>query len=141
MPNNWREFEDNNTVTFAPVGAFGNYQGQAIFTHGAIVGVVDAQSRNLRQASDRYISTLLQSNQYLRPLTDYRRERIDGRPALEITLGGRSNVTERDETVTVYTALLRNGNLFYLIGVAPRDQYQAYDQAFDRMLRSVDIFG
>jgi beta-barrel assembly-enhancing protease len=77
VPDNWREFEDNNSVTFAPAGAFGNYQGQAVFTHGAIVGVVDARSRNLRQASDRYISALLQSNPYLQPLTGYRRGTIE----------------------------------------------------------------
>jgi hypothetical protein len=33
LPNNWRKFEDNNnSVTFAPEGAFGNYQGRAVFT-------------------------------------------------------------------------------------------------------------
>jgi hypothetical protein len=66
---------------------------------------------------------------------------IDGRPALEITLGGRSHVTGRDETVAIYTTMLHNSDSFYLIGVAPRDQYQSYDQSFDRMLRSVDIYG
>jgi hypothetical protein len=41
--------------------------------------------------------------------------------------------------VMVYTTMLSTGNLFHLIGVAPHDQYQAYDQALDHMVRSVDI--
>ncbi|MGH9766029.1 MAG: hypothetical protein ACREAB_01240 [Blastocatellia bacterium] len=51
-------------MTFAPPGAYGNYQGQAVFTHGAVVGVIDAQTRNLRQASERYLNALLQNNSY-----------------------------------------------------------------------------
>ncbi len=139
VPENWREFGGGNSITFAPEGAFGNYQGQEVFTHGAVVGVVDAQTRDLREASDRYIGSLLQNNAYLEQQSGYRRGSIDGRSALSMTLSGRSNVTGRVETVTVYTTLLRNGELFYLITVAPRDQYQAYDRAFRQMLNSVEL--
>ncbi len=141
VPDNWREFASNNSVTFAPEGAFGNYRGQSVFTHGAIVGVVDAGGNDLRQASDRYINGLLQGNQYLSPQGNYRRASISGRNALSMVLAGTSNVTGRNEVVVVYTTMLRNGALFYLINVAPRDQYRAYERAFQNVLRSVQING
>jgi Zn-dependent protease with chaperone function len=139
VPENWREFSDRDAVTFAPAGAFGVYQGESVFTHGAIVGVVNAQTNNLRQASQRYVDALLQSNPYLRQQRGFRSTRIDGNPALNTRLVGRSNVTGRTEVVTVYTTMLRNGNLFYLIGVTPQDQSQVYDRAFRTMLQSLEI--
>jgi len=48
-------------------------------------------------------------------------------------------VTGRTEVVTVYTTMLRNGNLFYMIGVTPRDQAQVYNRAFRTMLQSLEI--
>lgn len=141
IPDNWREFASNNSVTFAPEGAYGNYRGQSVFTHGAIVGVVDAGTTDLRQASDRYINGLLQGNSYLSPQGNYRRASVAGRSALSMVLAGASNVTGRDEVVVVYTTMLRNGGLFYLINVAPRDQYRAYERAFQNVLRSVQING
>jgi hypothetical protein len=126
-------------VTFAPSGAFGVYQGESVFTHGAILGVVNAQTNNLRDASQRYVEALLQSNPYLRQQRGFRNARIDGNRALNTRLVGRSNVTGRTEIVTVYTTMLRNGNLFYVIGVTPRDQSQVYNRAFRTMLQSLEI--
>lgn len=139
VPVNWREFGDSNSVTFAPPGAFGIYQGESVFTHGAIIGVVNVQSNNLRGASERYIDALLQGNPYLRQRRGYGRTTIDGDNALTATLVGRSNVTGRTEVVTVYTTMLRNGTLFYMIAVAPQDQSRVYNRAFRTMLRSIEI--
>jgi hypothetical protein len=141
IPNNWERFEDQNSVTFAPRGAYGNYQGQSVFTHGAIVGVVNAQASNLEQASDRYIGSLLQNNSYLQPQGRYQRGNISGRNALSISLSGRSPVTGRIEVVNVYTTLLRNGLLFYVINVAPSDDYGRYQRAFNTMVRSISLNG
>jgi Zn-dependent protease with chaperone function len=141
IPSNWEQFEDQSSVTFAPRGAYGNYQGQPVFTHGAIVGVVNAQVGNLEQASDRYIGSLLQNNSYLQPQGSYRRANMSGRNGLAISLAGRSPVTGRVEVVNVYTTMLRNGLLFYVINVAPRDDYGQYQRAFNTMVRSVSLNG
>ena len=139
VPENWREFASSDSVTFAPSGAFGVYQGESVFTHGAIVGVVNAQSNDLQEASQRYLQALLQSNPYLRQQGGFRGANMDGNRALTTRLVGRSNVTGRNEVVTIYTTILRNGNLFYLIGVTPRDQSRVYNQAFRTMLRSLEL--
>jgi Zn-dependent protease with chaperone function len=141
VPTNWREFPDGNSITFAPEGAYGDYQGQAVFTHGAIVGVTDAGSRNLRTATNAYLNALLRGNPYLQVQGSSRPTRLDGRTALMQTLAGVSNVTGQPEQVTVYTSLLRDGRLFYLINVAPRAQFASYRPAFQEMLNSVRLNG
>ena len=139
VPENWRQFGDNSSITFAPQGAYGNYQGQSVFTHGAIVGIANIQSRNLQQATDQYINSLLQSNSYLQPRGNYRRSNLGQRNGLTVTLAGRSPVTQRNEIVNVHTALLSNGQLFYVINVVPNEDYREYQQVFTNMLRSIEL--
>ncbi len=139
VPTNWQEFGSQNSVTFAPRGAYGNHQGQSVFTHGAIAGLTDSQSATLEQATDRYVGGLLQSNGYLQPQGRYRQGNLSGRRALTLTLAGRSPVTGRTEVVNVYTTLLNNGALFYLINVAPQEDYRYYQRAFNDLVRSIQL--
>jgi beta-barrel assembly-enhancing protease len=139
IPSNWQQFGSQDSVTFAPRGAYGDYQGQNVFTHGAIAGLTNPGSNNLQQATDRYIDSLLQSNGYLRPQGQYRTGNLSGRRALSATLAGRSPVTGRNEVVDIYTTFLSNGSLFYLINVAPQDEYQNYQRAFREMVRSLQL--
>lgn len=141
VPENWQRFEEQTSVTFAPTGAFGNYQGQSVFTHGAIVGVVNSGTNTLEDASDRYVRGLLQSNSYLQPQSRYARASIGGQRALSIRLAGTSSVSRRTEIVTVYTTMLRNGQLFYVITVAPNDEFRQYNQAFSAIVRSIRLNG
>ncbi len=141
VPSNWQQFESQNSVTFAPRGAYGNFQGQSVFTHGTIAGVANAQTANLEEASDRYIGSMLRSNSYLQPQGSYQQRSIQGRRALAITLAGRSPVTGRTELVTIYTTMLRNGNLFYLINAVPREEYNRYGNVFSNIVRSVRLNG
>jgi hypothetical protein len=141
VPSNWREFSDRASVTFAPQGAFGTSGGEAVFTHGAIVGLADMNATNLRQASDRYIADLLNANGYLRAQRNYQRTTLDGREALLRRLSGTSNITGRNEFVDVYTTLTDDGRLVYLIQVAPQNEYQQYTRAFSDMARSLRVFG
>ena len=115
VPGNWRELSGDNAISFAPEGAYGN-QG---ITHGIMLGIAQASSRNLQQATNDYVRGLLQSNTYLRQQTNYRAGTMGGNNALSIQLGGRSGITGQNEIVTVYTTLMRDGNLFYFITVAP----------------------
>lgn len=140
-PDNWRQLPGNNEVWFAPDGGFGEIQGTPIFTHGVSVGVTQAGSRNLRQATDEFIRTLAQTNQNLRQRSSYQRGTIDGREALAMTLGDVNVATRRNEVVSVYTTLLRNGDLFYMVAVAPEDEFRDYQNAFQTILRSIRLNG
>ncbi len=133
-PENWR-ISENNSVTFAPDGAFGN-RG---ITHGVMIEITRTQGRNLRQASDEYISSLLQGNSYLRQQSNYTGGYIDNREALAMVLAGRSDVTGQTEIVSVYTTMLRNGELFSLIAVIPQTDSSRYNTTFQTMIRSIRL--
>ncbi|MBV9957319.1 MAG: M48 family metalloprotease [Acidobacteria bacterium] len=138
VPGNWRELSGGgNSVSFAPEGAYGN-QG---ITHGIMIGVEQATSRNLQQATNDYVNGLLQNNQYLRQQSSFRRGTIAGRDALSIQLAGRSSITGRNEIVTVYTTQLRDGTLFSFITVSPQSDAGTYNNAFSSILRSLQLNG
>jgi hypothetical protein len=138
VPDNWQEFGDSSSVTFAPDGAYGTQQGESVFTHGAMAGVIaNASSTNLNTASDQYVSGVLQGNAYLQTNGGYQRLRIDGRDALRRRLSGTSPVTNQKEIVDVYTSLIGGGQLFYVVQVVPGNEQSNYRRAFDDMVRSV----
>jgi Zn-dependent protease with chaperone function len=139
-PDNWRELsESQSSVWFAPDGGYGQVQGQAVFTHGINVGVAQSQGGNLRQATDYFLQSLGQGNRNLRQQSQYQQGNISGRRALAITLSNVNEATGRPETISVYTTLLRNGQLFYMIGVAPQNQYASFQSAFRNALSSIRL--
>jgi hypothetical protein len=138
VPDNWNEFEGSSSVTFAPEGAYGTQQGESVFTHGAMVGIIaNASSTDLRTASDQYVAGILQGNAYLKATGNYQRTRLDGREALRRRLSGNSPVTRRQEMVDIYTVLMDRGQLFYMVTVVPGNVQGQYTQAFGELARSV----
>jgi len=137
VPENWKQFGDSASITFAPEGAYGNQGGESVFTHGAITGIAEASANDLQRASDQYISGILQGNAYLKPAGAYQRVRLGGRPALSRVLSGTSNITNRREIVNVYTAMLDNSRLLYIVQVVPENEQRQYTRAFNEMTRSL----
>ena len=138
-PDNWRQLGDTNSIWFAPEGAYGQVQGTPVFTHGVNVGLTQAQSRDLQQATNAFISSLGQGNQNLRQQSNYQRATIDGRNGLAISLYNVNEATGRPETIGLYTTLLRNGEMFYVIFVAPQNDYRNYQTAFRTVLGSIRL--
>jgi beta-barrel assembly-enhancing protease len=137
VPENWMESGDDTSVTFAPDGAYGNQDGESVFTHGAIVGIANASGSNLQSASDQYISGILQGNSYLAADGRYQQTRLDGRKALARRLSGVSRITNQTEVVDVYTTMVNNQQLFYVLQVTPANARRQYSKAFNDMLRSL----
>jgi Zn-dependent protease with chaperone function len=141
VPDNWRELDSGNGVTFAPEGAYGSAQGQFVFTHGAQVGVARAEANNLQSATERFLDNLAQGNRSLRKNGYYQRANVGNRNGLSISLSNVSEMTGRPEVINVFTTMLRNGDLFYMIFVAPQDDYRNYERAFQSIARTVEIGG
>ncbi len=135
VPNNWQDFPAESEVWFAPAGAYGD-QG---ITHGALIGLFKPQSRNLGEATEEYVSGILNGNDYLRQRSGYTRTTISGRTAFATVLSGRSPVTSKTEVATVYTTQLRDGQLFYIVTVSPEAEASSYNYAFRNVIRSIRL--
>lgn len=139
VPDNWRKLGDNNSVWFAPEGGYGQYQNQAVFTHGVNFGVSQTQSRNLQQATQELINSLAQGNRGLRQSTNFQRTTVSGRAGLSVGLTNVNEATGQTETITLITTQLRNGALFYMVAVAPQSEARSFTSTFSNVLRSVRI--
>jgi hypothetical protein len=93
----------------------------------------------LQQATNDYISSLQQGNPSLRSRGGYQRTSVDGRSALAISLSNRNEATGQEEIVNVITTQLRNGELLYLIAVAPNNDYNNYQNVFQNVVRSLQL--
>jgi hypothetical protein len=137
VPSNWRELASNNSVTFAPEGAYGTISGQSVFTHGMEIGVSRNENHDIRTATDELIEGLRQSNPRLSRPSSYDRGTIGGRQGLRTVMSNISDATRTQEVIEMYTALLADGSLFYAIGVAPREEYNGYANVFQRVVTSI----
>lgn len=139
VPSNWRQINDSNSVWFAPAGGYGEYNGQAVFTHGASFGVAQNNNRaSLQRATQDLINGLAQGNNNLRLNGGSQRNTLDGRTALVSNLSNVNEATGRPETVRLITTMLRNGQVFYMVAVVPQGE-RNFETAFNTILRSVRI--
>jgi Zn-dependent protease with chaperone function len=139
VPSNWRELASNNTVTFAPEGAYGSINGSSVFTHGAEIGISRNESHDLQTATGELIQALHQSNPRLSNPGSYERATVGGRQGVHTVLSNVSDATGGPEVIDVYTTQLSDGSLFYVLGVAPREEYNAYSTVFRRMVGSIQL--
>jgi Zn-dependent protease with chaperone function len=137
VPSNWHELAKSSAVTFAPNGAYGDNNGQSVFTHGVEVGIARNEAHDLRTATDELVDSLSRGNPRLSQSSGYRNVTIDGLRGLQTSLGNVSEVTGREEVIQLVTTQMRDGNLFYAIAVAPRDEVNVYETTFQRVLGSI----
>jgi hypothetical protein len=109
-----------------------------VFTHGVNFGVAQTSNRNLQSATDELVNSLAQGSSSLRANSGYQRTTLSGRTALWTSLTNRNEATGRPENIRLITTQLRNGQLFYMIAVAPAND-QGFDAAFNTTMRSVRI--
>lgn len=139
VPSNWREIRGNNSVTFAPEGGYGEYQGQSVFTHGLQVGVEQSNARNLRTGTNQLVQGLAQSNPQLRQSGGYSNVSVGGRAGLATVLTNVSDVTREQERIVLYTTQLNDGSLFFVVGVSPAREFNSYRQIFNRSVQSLQL--
>jgi hypothetical protein len=99
--------------------------------------VARASSRDLHQATQTLIDGFVRSNDGMQA-GQQQSGRLANRAAIRSALIGRSALGGR-ERVDVYTTQLRDGNLFYVITVAPEREEGTYNAAFNRVVQSVRL--
>ena len=139
VPSNWRQLSESNSVWFSPEGAYGQYQNQVVYTHGVNFGLAQTQSRGLQQATQEFLNSLTQGNTNLRQRGSLVRTTVGGRTGLTTSLTNTNEATGLAESITLITAQLRNGQILYMIAVAPANESASYQTAFRNVLRSLQI--
>jgi sortase A len=147
VPSNWRELPGSNAVAFAPEGAYGNAGVKSVFTHGVGMGLARNDKRDLRATTDDFIASTVLVNPRSVGVTGgrapgpfpQRRVTIGDRPGLHTEVSTISEATGEFERIEIYTALLRDGTLFYVLAVTPRDRVSDYAATFRRVMRSIAI--
>jgi len=139
VPANWQEIQSNSSVTFAPSGAYGQNNGQTVFTHGVELGLGRNETHDLQAATDELIQSLGNGNPGLSRASAYQRVNVGDRRGLRAVLRNRSEVTGQDEAIQLVTTQMQDGNLFYAIGVAPGNEFSNYQRIFDRIVGSLQL--
>jgi hypothetical protein len=139
IPSNWRELPASNAVTFAPEGAYGNAGVKSVFTHGLGMGLIRNDKGNLQVTTNDFIESQVLIAQGAREPLRYRSVTIADRPAIQTVLTTVSEATNQPEQIEVYTTLLSNGTVLYLLAVTPRDRASEYVDTFRRVVGSIEI--
>ncbi|MEX2261521.1 MAG: M48 family metallopeptidase [Bryobacteraceae bacterium] len=137
-PDNWEVFEDSpGTVTIAPKQGLVQAGDGVQVAYGTILGHYAPKSRgDLRQATGELVQSLRAGNPAMRVQSEPSQSRVNGRAALVTNLSNASpyrGVTERDVVVTV----ARPEGVFYMIFIAPQNDFANLESVFQSMIRSV----
>ena len=136
VPANWQQVSNGgNTITYAPEGG---YSGSA-FTHGVQIGVARAEAGNLQQVTEQLVQNFAQSNPQLRRQGGYSRANIGGRQGLTTTLTNVSEATRETEAINLSTLQLGNGNVLFIVGVAPAGEARTYMDTFNRVRQNLQF--
>ena len=139
VPENWKKYEENTSVTFAPDGAISQ---NGALAYGLIVSVspmqVDANDPGaLDNATKSLIQNLAKTNPGLHVARDSSRVKLNGRPGLSTYLSNDSPAggAEADWLITV----LEPQGLVAFLCVAPKSAFGDYEKTFTAVLDSVRL--
>jgi predicted Zn-dependent protease len=140
-PEAWSSYGQGSTLTFAPQGALvDDGQGNTALAYGVIVSVFEPRNDSsnaitLEAATDQLLDNMLHSNPKMRIAQQREPMQIGGQAGLSTFLSNDSPKGGRESDWLV-TALRSNG-LFYVVCVAPQNEYNSYKQAFQALVDSI----
>jgi beta-barrel assembly-enhancing protease len=140
-PDNWKSSTSGSTFTLMPQGGVvQDNKGQSALAYGVMFNEFQPRADNsnrvpIEEATDQLFTSLRQSNPNLRETGNRRRMQVDGADALYayFTNGSPVGGNERDWLVTIE----RTDGLVFFICVAPENDFDSYDAAFQNVINSV----
>lgn len=143
-PDNWKVYENGQTLTLTPEGGLVGDNNSAALAYGMVVDLfVPERSRrsgvNLTEATDQLIESMRRSNPNMRVSRDQGMIRVGGKSALSKVLTNDSPLGGR-ETIWLVTTL-RSQGLLHFVCVAPEQEFKNYQAAFQQVLNSVRFAG
>lgn len=167
FPNNWQAIQAPGqfAATVAPVeGMVPLPNGQKALAYGVIInhyypfeGVESRWDASLttnytpfqrgttprgilEDATDDLIRTILGANMYLKALAgSVRPETVNGVLSYSATLMGTSPITGVEERVKVYTRMLPDNHVLFVLGVAPTRDYPTFESALSQLTLSLVV--
>jgi len=139
VPSNWTTLSSTSAIKVVPENGYGPLNGQTVFTCGVEFGIVKAESRDLAQATNAWLTAVAHNNPGLQAAGTPQQTRISGRSALATPLVNPSPLGGR-ERIAVYTTFLADGStLFYYLTVVPETDADAFQGAFRRVGQSIRL--
>ena len=138
VPANWTGLSSSTSVRVVPENGFGELNGQTVFTHGVEFGVTRTSSRDLREATTRWLRGIRESNPDMRLVGEPQSVRMAQRAALAATFTNPSPLGGA-ERVTFSTTFLADGMLFYYLSIAPERDLAGFQDTFERVGQSIQL--
>jgi hypothetical protein len=164
-PDNWRTYPAGHAVSIAPDGGLAPGGGrQQLLVYGVVLShyapyasPATRRKLSLRQHYAPYEDTT-RARDVLEDITDdlvrqivdvdpnlrvlegsARPATIDGAPGFSVPLTGRSPVTGEGERGELLVRSLPDGHAIYALSIAPARDYEAFQAAFARMMRTLVV--
>jgi hypothetical protein len=139
VPANWHSVRTGTTITFAPEDAFHNDRGTVDATCGVQLTLARSLAGDLTLDLQALLQRYGETNADVRWAPAFQRVQIAGRKGVRTTVNAVSPKTGKFEEVSVAATRLPDGNVLYVIGVAPQEESGVYRGVFNRIVESVQI--
>ena len=140
-PANWDALgtQEGDDVIFAPKGAYGRLGDGVYVSHGIFAGVVAPGADDLGSANEIFVRRQIEANRDFRVQRDPERIEAGGRVWYRTVVVGPSAVTGVAEVDIIYSTATADGRLFYLITMAPEDEFEHYRPVFESIISSIQL--
>ena len=138
VPSNWTMLASKTAIKAVPQNGYGQLKGQTVQTHGVEFGIAKAGSRDLKEATNAWLTLITEGNPGLRAAGAQYETQISQRTALVTPLVNPSPLGG-EEHVTIHTTFLRDGNLFYYLTIVPGTEAETFSGAFRRIGESIRL--
>lgn len=141
-PGNWTAYGSGSSYAVAPEGGIQQTSdGQSSVVYGVLINQFQAQrGASLSDSMNQLVAQLKKGNPRLRMEGSVHSITVNRRPARDAefsnTPAGRTNESERDWVVAVQQP---DGNLRYLVFVAPAENFAKLKPSYERILRSLMV--
>jgi Zn-dependent protease with chaperone function len=143
-PSNWQVMGDaQSDVTIAPPGGVSQgANGQAEVAYGVIISVFEPEQRtgnSLDDATHQLIDQLRQGNPDMKQTSSEESVQVNGANAKSIEFTGKSPMQGQKERDWLVTIQRPDGNISYLVFIAPDKDFRSLRPTFEQMLRSFHV--
>ncbi|MBK7600374.1 MAG: hypothetical protein IPJ07_18380 [Acidobacteria bacterium] len=136
--SNWEALGGNDSnYIFAPKGAYGKMNDSMMVTHGIFVGAIKVNQGDLRSATAAFIQRQIETNADFQVAKQPQQIDFGGQEGYVSAVAGPSAINSVMEIDMTYTTVTADGRMFYIITIAPEDEAEAYQAAFQQILRSL----